>query len=126
MYLQLFNRVRILTSWLGVLSISSLIAFPVYSQPNPVRLDFPNLGGTTKDSPPIRVTPGMRNRDGTDTYPYGSRISGSGFISTPRGEVTVPNVRINNGNGSTTYYYPNGSSVTIDGSKVPPTGTLLR
>jgi hypothetical protein len=126
MCFQLFNRVKILTSWLGVFSISSLIAFPAYCQPNPIRLDSPNLGGTTKDSPPIRVTPGMRNRDGTDTYPYGLRISGSGFISTPRGEVTLPSVRINNGNGSTTYYYPNGSSVTIDGSKVPPTGTLLR
>lgn len=89
MYLQLFNRVRIVTSWLGALGISSLIVLPVYGQPNPIRLDSPSLGSTTKDSSPIKVTPRMRNRDGTDTYPYGSRISGSGLISTSRGEENL-------------------------------------
>lgn len=89
MYLQLFNRVRIVTSWLGTLVISSSIVLPAYCQPNPIRLDSPSLGSTTKDLPPIRFTPGMRNRDGTDTYPYGSRISGSGLISTPRGEENL-------------------------------------
>jgi hypothetical protein len=85
MYLQLFNRVRIVTSWLGALGISCSIVLPAYCQPNPIRLDSPSLGSTTKDLPPIRFTSGMRNRDSTDTYPYGSRISRLGLISTSRG-----------------------------------------
>jgi hypothetical protein len=89
MYFQLFNRIRIVISWLGALGISSSIVLPAYCQPNSIRLDFPSLGSTTKDLPPIRFTPGMRNRDSTDTYPYGSRISRSGLISTPRGEENL-------------------------------------
>jgi len=89
MYLQLFNRMRIVTSWLGALGISSLIVLPAYCQPNPIRLGSPNLGSTTKDSSPIRITPRMRNHDGTDTYFYGSHVSGSGLISTPRGKENL-------------------------------------
>jgi hypothetical protein len=123
---RLLNHIKILTSWLGIFGVSSLIALPAYSQSKPINGGTTNRRDTISDTPIIRVTPGLRNPDGTGTYPYGSRINESGRIATPRGEVVYPNVRINNGDGSTTYYYPNGSRVTIDKTKVPPIGSPLR
>lgn len=59
------------------------------------------------------------------SYPQGSRIKANGIISTPRGQRNIPSVSIKHGDGSTSYYYRNGSRITIDGT-VPPTGTLIR
>ncbi len=122
MSLQLFKHVKILTSWLGLLGVSCLIASPALSQSYPPTRDNTSLNGT---APFIRATPGMSTPNSPGTYPYGSRLDASGIISTPRG-VTLPSVRINNGDGSTTYYYPNGSRVTVDRQKIPPSGAYLR
>jgi hypothetical protein len=130
MSIQRFNQIKILGSLISVLGVSCLIAFPSYSQSIPPYRSNINLDGTTSNEPIIRITPGitpgMSNSDGRDTYPYGSRINGSGIISSPQGQVTLPNVRVNNGDGSTTYYYQNGSSITIDKTKLPGTGAPLR
>ncbi len=122
MSIQLFDR-KLLISCLGVLGVSSSIAFPAFAQSNPFNTGNSSLSNTRQSIP---VTPGTSNPNGTPTYPYGSRIGGSGIISTPGGQVTLPSVRINNGDGSTTYYYPNGSRATIDGRKIPPTGAIVR
>lgn len=120
----LFIGIRIVTSCLGVLGVSSLIAFPAFSQSAPVNRGNTILNGTTLEPP--RLTPGINNPDGTVTYPYGSRLDANGVISKPSGQATLPSVRVNHGDGSTTYHYPDGSSVTIDATKIPPTGVPLR
>lgn len=63
---------------------------------------------------------------GNVTYPQGSRINADGIISSPRGERTIPSVSVKHGNGSTSYYYRNGSRITIKPTTIPPTGTLIR
>lgn len=63
---------------------------------------------------------------GNVSHPKGSRLNTNGIISTPRGQRTIPSARIKHGDGSTSYYYRDGSHITIDGNTVPPTGTLLR
>ena len=111
---------RILTSFVGVLGISSLIAIPAFSQSNPAnpssRVNTSRIGTTRKETL-IR---------GTDTYPYGSRINRDGTISVPTGERTIPSVSVKRGDGSTSYYYPDGSRITVERSTIHPTGTLIR
>lgn len=58
-------------------------------------------------------------------YPYGTRIYQSGTIVTPNGQRVVPAVTVPRGDGSTTYYYPNGSSMTVNRQAVEPTGSVL-
>ncbi|BDA69919.1 hypothetical protein RIVM261_068410 [Rivularia sp. IAM M-261] len=58
-------------------------------------------------------------------YPTGTRILPNGTISAPNG-ITYPSVTVPRGNGATTYYYPNGTNITIQGNQTNPTGTYLR
>lgn len=111
-----------LTSFVGILAISSLSVFPAFSQQNPVNPAHP----TTINPSPSGTTQNGRLIGGNDTYPQGSRIHTNGMISTPRGNRISPSVTIKNGDGSTSYYYRDGSRITVDSSKVAPTGTLIR
>ncbi|MFB2837657.1 hypothetical protein [Floridanema evergladense] len=60
-------------------------------------------------------------------YPYGTRVYGNGMISTPNSGVISPNVAVPRSDGSTTYYYPNGTQITIDrnNNNINPAGTPL-
>jgi hypothetical protein len=121
----MFTYTRIVAGWLGVLGVSSLIALPAYSQNLPMNRGNTSPTPTLLNDPIIRVNPGNLNDTGT-LYPYGSRIGSSGAITSPQGQVTYPTVQMNNGNGSTTYYYPNGTSINVDRRKLPATGSVLR
>ncbi|UBF23634.1 hypothetical protein K9N68_17820 [Kovacikia minuta CCNUW1] len=46
-------------------------------------------------------------------YPPGTQIYQNGAIVTPDGLVTYPNGAMPGREGSTTYYYPNGTRITI-------------
>lgn len=123
---KLLFHVKTLTSWLGILSVSVLSVVPVYAQLDPIYRRNTTINGTTSIEP-LRVEPGIPNPNGTsNTYPYGSRIDRTGRISTPRGQVIYPGVRMNNGDGSTTYYYNDGTRITIDKTKLPSIGAPLR
>ncbi len=106
---------------MGILGISSLIAFPAFSQQNSVNPANP----TTINPSRNRTTQNGRLIGGNGSYPQGSRINPNGTISTPRGNRTSPSVTIKNGDGSTSYYYRDGSRITVD-STIAPTGTLIR
>ena len=58
-------------------------------------------------------------------YPYGTRVHQNGVINTPDGSTISPATTINNGNGSTTYYYQNGTRVNINTNTVTPNGAVL-
>ncbi|HEY9908903.1 MAG TPA: hypothetical protein V6D18_15005 [Thermosynechococcaceae cyanobacterium] len=58
-------------------------------------------------------------------YPSGTRIESTGWLRTPTGKAIVPNVSVPRGDGSTTFYYPNGNSFTVPPHSVSPTGTYL-
>lgn len=120
------HYIKILTTCIGVVGASSLIALPAYSQLSPSYGYNAGLDRTSPNDSLIRISPQMSSPSSTTSYPYGSRVDASGTISTPQGQLTQPAVTINNGDGSTTYYYRNGGSVTVDRNKVPPTGTPLR
>lgn len=134
----MFAHRRIFAGLLGVLSFSALIALPAYAQKDPFNKDpfnrdstrdYTILNRTLSNEPIIRINPGVQNQNqnsSTTSYPYSSRISGSGAITTPRGQVIYPNVGITNGDGTTTYYYSNGTSITVDKTKLPATGGFLR
>ncbi len=125
--MDMLAYIRTLVSWLGVLSFSTLIALPAYSQNAPLNRGNTSPSRSLLNDPVIRVNQGMQSPYGTtNSYPYGSRIRESGTITTPRGQVISPNVGIRNGDGSTTYYYQNGTSITIDKTKLPATGGFLR
>jgi hypothetical protein len=59
------------------------------------------------------------------TYPSGSRVYSNGRISLPNGGNLYPNVAVPRGDGSTTYYYPNGTRITIPKKGINPVGTYL-
>lgn len=124
------TRLRIVASWLGALGFSTFIALPAYSQITPIT---PIIRGNTSPSgtllnqPTIRINPATPNQYGTSSsYPYGSQLNELGWISTPGGRMIYPSVGTNNGDGSTTYYYPNGARITIDKTKLPASGAVLR
>ena len=110
---------KTLASFFGVLAISCLVALPAFSQQNPI--NSANRVNTSRSG----TNQNGRLIGGNDTYPRGSRISSNGIISNLRGQRTIPSVSIKHGDGSTSYYYRNGSRITID-TAVPPTGTLIR
>ncbi|MBR8837712.1 MAG: hypothetical protein DSM106950_27825 [Stigonema ocellatum SAG 48.90 = DSM 106950] len=66
------------------------------------------------------------NIGGIVTYPYGSRVYNGGTVQTPNGQVIPPAVTINHGNGSMSYYYPDGSRIDTNGSTIPPVGTFIK
>lgn len=147
------NFKNLLISCVGVLAISSFIALPAVSKPkNAPRAnrDTSRSGTLYNRSLPrvhdgstsyhqrgvsrITVEPtgpnpitstGTRIR-GTNNYPYGTRIDTNGNISLPRSKRITPSVSIPHGDGSTSYYYRDGSRVTIERSTIPTTGTRIR
>jgi hypothetical protein len=58
-------------------------------------------------------------------YPIGTRVHSNGTISTPNA-ITYPSVRVPRGDGKTTYYYSNGTNITIQNNQINSTGTYLR
>ena len=58
-------------------------------------------------------------------YPYGTRLYPNGTISTPRSRAISPSVAVPRGNGSTTYYYPDGTQITVDTNTINPAGTTI-
>lgn len=105
---------------IGVLASSFLIALPAFSQPNPA--NPPSQVNIRRDATIRNPTLNGSN----NTYPQGSRINSNGIISTPRGQRTIPSVRVKHGDGSTSYYYRDGSRITIDDTSIPPTGKPIR
>ncbi|MGH8000941.1 MAG: hypothetical protein ACREPR_16320 [Brasilonema sp.] len=68
-------------------------------------------------------TPGRGN---IPNYPYGTRINQqNGVIYTPNGSKIYPATTIKNGDGSTTYYYQNGTRIQTNSNTVSPNGSLL-
>ena len=119
---QLINHVKnILTSFVVGLEISSLIALPAFSQTLPA-----NNPANRIDTNRINTSQDGRVTGGNVTYPFGTRVNNDGIITTPRGERTTPNVTVKRGDGSTTYYYQDGSRINIDPKTVPPTGARVR
>lgn len=117
----LIKHVKKTLTFVGILGISSLTAFPAFSQQNPVNPANPTIINPSRSG----ATQNGRLIGGNDPYPQGSRIHTNGMISTPRGKRTSPSVTIKNGDGSTSYYYRDGSRITVD-STIAPTGTLIR
>jgi hypothetical protein len=59
-------------------------------------------------------------------YPYGTRVYSDGAVQTPRGDRLTPAAVIPHGDGSTTYYYSNGTHLTVNENTINPLGTPLR
>lgn len=121
---------NIVTSFVGVLGISSLIALPASAQQlgtnpvNPIQPVAPiNPINSTKPIAPAQ-NGAVVGRNGN--YNYGARLEQNGTISTPQGGTTIPNATINRGDGSTSYYYPDGSRIDVNNNSVPASGKLLR
>ncbi|GAB1542344.1 hypothetical protein NUACC21_50180 [Scytonema sp. NUACC21] len=58
-------------------------------------------------------------------YPSGTRVYPNGRITTPTGGTIYPSNTIDNGNGSKTYYYQNGTRVIIRKETVNNGGAFL-
>ncbi len=77
----------------------------------------------------IAQNPASSNADqGTGNllnYRSGTRIYNNGSINIPNEKIIYPSVTINHGDGSSTYYYSNGTRITTDKNTVSPSGTFL-
>jgi len=67
-----------------------------------------------------------RVRGGNRDYPYGSKVFDNGTISTPNNGPVYPSSTIRHGDGTTSYYYRDGSRITVDPTQISPSGTLIR
>ena len=119
---------------LGASLTALLITLPAYSQNLPAHRVRHRIHRPTPSR--IRITPRLgefnpagsatHNISGVVAYPYGSRVFNDGTVQIPNSQVVAPATTINHGNGSTTYYYPDGSHIDTNGSAIPAFGTPLR
>ncbi|KAF3886360.1 MULTISPECIES: hypothetical protein [Nostocales] len=58
-------------------------------------------------------------------YPFGTRIAPNGRITTPNNGTLYPSNTIDNGNGTKTFYYRNGTRVILRKDKMKPGGVYL-
>ena len=58
-------------------------------------------------------------------YPTGSQIFRDGSIVTPNSGTVYPTNIIRNGDGSTSYYYSNGTKINVQGNTINPSGSYL-
>lgn len=125
---RLVNRTKlltILTSLVGVLG-ASVIPQPALSQSIPSRYGNVVSPSTSNSTSRVILPPIKGNGiSGIVNYPYGSRVNTGGVVTTPNGTVTPPSVTVNNGDGSVTYYYRNGSQINTNGTKIKPIGIPL-
>ncbi|KYC35054.1 hypothetical protein WA1_09980 [Scytonema hofmannii PCC 7110] len=59
------------------------------------------------------------------SYPSGTRIAPNGRITTPNNGTLYPSNTIDNGNGTKTFYYRNGTRVILRKDKMKPGGAYL-
>lgn len=130
-----------LTSKVGILGvgclIASLIVLPVYSQTPVARREYHRIYHRAYRTSlnRVRIRPSFRelnpagratgNISGYAAYPYGSRVYGNGTVQKPNGQVVSPASTITHNDGSTTFYYPDGSHINTNGSRIPSFGTPI-
>ncbi len=85
-------------------------------------LSVGNVNAQTTTNASDRQQNGMGN---WLNYPSGTRLYRNGTISSPNSGLISPTVAVPRGDGSTTYYYPNGTRITIDKNTMNPAGTTL-
>ncbi|MUG96341.1 hypothetical protein F7734_29970 [Scytonema sp. UIC 10036] len=59
------------------------------------------------------------------SYPAGTRLAPNGRITTPTNGTLYPSNIIDNGNGTKTFYYRNGTRVILRKDKMKPGGVYL-
>lgn len=97
----------IITTGLTVLSLMTAIASTVNAQ-------------TASQNSTVRGTGTYLN------YPSGTQIYTNGGISVPnQSTIIYPAATIKNRDGSTTYYYSNGTRVNTNKNSISPSGTYL-
>jgi hypothetical protein len=58
-------------------------------------------------------------------YPMGTRIYNNGALSIPNGPILYPSVTGTNNDGSSTYYYANGTRIHVNPKSMGATGTMI-
>jgi hypothetical protein len=116
---------------IGVVGIwgAMAIALPALSQQQQINL--PNSNSINPINPINRINPKISNFDGrvrSDNrgYPYGSKVFENGRISTSNNDSVYPSSTIRHGDGTTSYYYRDGSRITVNSTKISPSGTPIR
>ena len=65
-------------------------------------------------------------RDSQPNYPNSARIYSNGAIRSPRGQVASPAATVKHGDGSTSFYYPDGTRIRVEKKTINPIGTPIR
>ncbi|MBD1864064.1 MULTISPECIES: hypothetical protein [Trichocoleus] len=65
-------------------------------------------------------------RDSQPNYPNSARVYSNGAIRSPRGQVASPAATIRHSDGSTSFYYRDGTQIRVDKKAISPVGTPLR
>lgn len=112
---------RILIGLVGVLGVIALTAISAGSQQLPTQ-----PANQVKPSRSINQNGKFVGGNGDVRHPSGARLNSDGSISTPTGDRTSPSVTIKHGDGSASYYYRDGSRITVEQPNVPSTGKLIR
>jgi hypothetical protein len=89
-------------------------------------LIFSGISTATVANAQVITNPPASNGIGNSlNYPTGTRVYPYGTISAPNGGITYPSVTVPRGDGTSTYYYPNGTNLTIQPNQTNPTGTYI-
>src|SRR6476469_7465151 len=65
-------------------------------------------------------------RDRQSNYPNSARIYSNGAIRSPQGQVASPAATVKHGDGSTSFYYPDGTRIRVEEKTIRPVGTPIR
>jgi hypothetical protein len=102
---------RLIAGVLAVVAIELSSAAAVHAQAAIDRLGTFNFPNTQNNLP---------------NYPNSSRIYSNGAIRSTRGQVASPAATVRHGDGSTSFYYPDGTRIRVDKKTITPVGTPLR
>ncbi|MGA7934040.1 MAG: hypothetical protein WCA35_10880 [Kovacikia sp.] len=85
-----------------------------------------SIAKVNAQSSPTAPTPQLPRGTGNYiNYPPGTQIYQNGAIQTPGGSVIYPNVAVPKGDGSTTYYYQDGTRINTQRGGFATGGTYL-
>jgi hypothetical protein len=73
----------------------------------------------------ITPTPRQNGTGGWINYPAGSQIYRNGAIVLPDSRTVYPTNTVRNGDGTTSFYYADGTKITTQGNAINPSGSYL-
>lgn len=82
-------------------------------------------GAAMAQTPSLPIPTQNGSGDLLNRYPAGTQVYPRGIITSPGGSTVFPSVTVPRGDGTTTFYYPDGTRLTTGTRSISPSGTYI-